>query len=102
MYNYEAVAVYLWRHRWKPDDLFLMHEFEQRLHYRAQHVGFEITDSNTDDREGMELLLERINDIARRLQFESIKKMRLMALVSNDSIKSRMASAQTASASVLP
>jgi hypothetical protein len=102
MYNYEAVAVYLWRHRWKHEDMWLLHDFEERLHNRALRTMSELEGPGVDDREGMELLLERICDIARRLQFEPIIQMRLMAYVSSDRIKSRMTSSQSAVDTVMP
>ena len=91
MYNYEAVAVYLWRHRWQEDDLWLLHEFEDRLTSRARDLFYELdTQEIVDDREGHELLVERMISIARRLQMDEILQIPFRKVVHEGDIQSRM------------
>jgi hypothetical protein len=90
MYNYEGVAVYLWRHRWQQEDLWLLHEFSDRLINRARDLAFELDSDDMDDREGYELLAERILSIARRLRLTEITRISLENFVVSDDIRSRM------------
>jgi hypothetical protein len=91
MYNYEAVAVYLWRHRWRDDDIWLMDEFENRLGQRATDLVFTLDSDDVPDREGYELLAERVVSIARRLQMTEVARIiPWHEIVSREDIKSRM------------
>jgi hypothetical protein len=100
MYNYEAVAVYLWRHRWHEDDVWLLDKFERRIDARATDLMRSLrplqdefalhAQWNQVPRETKELLVERISDIARRLQFRKVMEIKLEDYVDDGVIRSRM------------
>jgi hypothetical protein len=89
MYNYEAIAVYLWKHPWEDSSQWLLHKFEQRLLARTLDLRFEL-DGELEDREGHELLAERILSIGRRLQLSEITRIPLQMAIRSDEIKARM------------
>jgi hypothetical protein len=89
MYNYEAVAVYLWKHSWEAKDQWRLHEFGEKLVARARVLQFEL-EGEPEDREGHELLAERVLSIARRLQMDGVMRIPLQQLIRSDEVKARM------------
>jgi hypothetical protein len=71
MYNYEAVAVWLFKNRLKPEAYELRSSFERSLRSHWVEVWNQLqSDNSQSKREALELLNERILDIARRLHME--------------------------------
>lgn len=71
MYNYEAVAVWLFKNRLKPEAYELRSSFERSLGSHWSEVWNQLQFGNSHSkREALELLNERILDIARRLHME--------------------------------
>jgi hypothetical protein len=69
IYNYEAVAVYLWYHRWEVDAKNISGDFSEILRSRLEEVLVDLSSQNARLRKAKELLLERILDIGRRLRY---------------------------------
>lgn len=71
MYNYEAVAVWLFKNRLKPEAYQLRSSFERSLQSQWRQVWDQLrSEGGESKREALELLNERILDIARRLHME--------------------------------
>jgi len=74
IYNYEAVAVYLWYHRWEADTRKTSKRFEIILSQRLQKTMSEVRDSDTRLQKPYELLLERILHIGQMLRYPWAKE----------------------------
>lgn len=72
LYNYEAVAVFLWYERRSPETAPLKSEFGEIVRRRLEDVLIDLHSlgsDSSDERRAKSLLLERLLDIGRRLNY---------------------------------
>lgn len=69
IYNYEAVAIYLWYHRWKPESQRQRNKFSDILHTQLDETLKVLGRDPGQLRSPLELLIERILDIGHRLRY---------------------------------
>jgi NACHT domain len=96
MYTYEAVALYIWFHRWDEQTASISTRFSEVLEKRLSgiHEGLLLGDSPAQD--ALELLLERILHIGQRLRYTWAKKYvgrkdDLLTLVKDPCVHNRLA-----------
>lgn len=74
IYNYEAVAVYLWYHRWESETKNTSMKFEKTLSMRLANIMDDLKQADAKLRKPNELLLERILNIAQRFRYSWVRK----------------------------
>ena len=95
MYTYEAVALYIWFHRWDEQTATISKRFSEVLEKRLKEINEGLLQEDLPVRSPLELLLERILDIGQRLRYPWSKeylrkKDDVMALVKDSSINNRI------------
>lgn len=93
MYNYEALTVFFMRHRRTAEDKKLRAEFEQHLKDRVRDLVLEVESPSVEDRDALDLLIERIAHVGRRLEIEELTERDLRPLVRDRHVKDRMTAA---------
>lgn len=94
MYTYEAVALYVWFHRWDEQAATISRRFSEILHRRLKEIH-EGLQEESPARNALELLLERILHIGQRLRYAWAKeyvekKAELLSLVRDSSTNNRV------------
>lgn len=97
LYNYEAVTLYIWYHRWDDQTATISSRFCAVLEKRLKEIneGLLRNDLHPGVRKALELLLERILHIGQRLRYTWAKeylrrKDDVLALIKNVSIHNRI------------
>lgn len=95
MYTYEAVALYVWFHRWDEQAASISRRFSEILHRRLGEIYEGLLQGESPARNALELLLERILHIGQRLRYGWAKEYlskrgELLELVKDPSTNSRV------------
>ncbi|HYY57760.1 MAG TPA: hypothetical protein VE842_10540 [Pyrinomonadaceae bacterium] len=95
MYTYEAVALYVWFHRWDEQAAAISRRFSAVLQRRLKEIHQGLLQEDSPARNALELLLERILHIGQRLRYTWAKeylgkKEEVLALVKDSSANNRI------------
>ena len=95
MYTYEAIALYIWFHRWDEHGTTISTRFSDVLERRLKEIHEGLVQKGSPVRPVLELLLERILHIGQRLRYSWAKeyvgkKDELLTLIENASTKNRI------------
>jgi hypothetical protein len=81
IYNYEAVAVHLWYHRFDHEDRKLRDHFSKVIKARLDEVVRNDLQRHDERKAHYERLVERIISVAERLRFEQITRYKLAKIL---------------------
>jgi len=97
VYNYEAIAHYVWFHRWDDHGAAISKRFNTILQESLEDVCEELASGDTFKRKALELLLERILHIGQRLRYAWVKdyvaeekKSKVRGLLSDPNARNRL------------
>jgi len=95
MYTYEAVALYIWFHRWDEQARKISDRFSEVLETRLEEIRVGLLNETRPIRNPLELLLERILHIGQRLRYPWAKqylsqKEELLTLVTDAGLNNRI------------
>jgi hypothetical protein len=96
LYTYEAVALYIWFHRWDERARLISARFSDVLEKRLKDIQQALAQEEAAARDPLELLVERILHIGQRLRYRWVKdcvpkKDDFLMLVKEPSVNSRLA-----------
>lgn len=97
IYNYEAVAVYLWYNRWQDETKQISTEFSDILWNRLLEIQQDLSLGEAKLKKPKQLLLERILHIGQRLRYKWAEKFNekdkqdpLLSVIDAEDIKNRI------------
>jgi len=97
MYTYEAVAIYVWHHKWDEQGKTISDKFSKILLDRLNQIYEILLKKESENQHLWELLLERILHIGHNLRYIwarelSMKKDEILTLIRDENTKKRIES----------